>query len=159
MSNLLNTPVDFKVTRTPFGTWKRYLYQSGALYREFTSHARVGAWPLVRVTGGRNPETGEIPTALGVIAIGRKAVGVVAVGQLAVGVIAVGQLACGVLALGQLAIGLLAGAGQAACGIVAMGQFAAGFISVGQFGLGAWTLAQHGFGQDLGELLRSLFDF
>ncbi len=80
MLNLLNEPIDYQVTRTAFGTWKRYLYQSGALYSEFTSHAAIAGCPLVHIASGRNPQTGSIATARGVIAIGRKAVGFLAIG-------------------------------------------------------------------------------
>jgi hypothetical protein len=154
MANLLNTPVDFKITPTGFGTWKRYLYQSGMVYQEFTSHRHVGTWPLVQFKSGRNPETGTVGTARGIIAVGRRAVGFVAIGQLAVGFLAFGQASFGVFALGQLGVGLLAGIGQAAVGVVAIGQLAAGVFCVGQLALGGWILAQFGVGQDLLNLLR-----
>ena len=136
MTNLLNTPIDYQVTKTSFGTRKRYLYESGQLYSEFTSFARVGSWPLMHIANGRSPETAQAATAKGFIAIGRKAVGVVALGQMAVGVIAVGQFAVGALAVGQFAGGILFGLGQFATGLVAIGQFAAGAWSQGQVNLG-----------------------
>ena len=136
MTNLLNTPLDYQVTKTSFGTRKRFLYESGQLYSEYISFARVGSWPLVHMARGRSPETGRSVTARGFIAIGRKAVGVVALGQMAVGVIAVGQFAVGALAVGQFAGGILFGLGQFATGLVAIGQFAAGAWSLGQASLG-----------------------
>lgn len=143
MPNLLNTPIDFQIIQTPIGVWKRYLYQSGAMFREFTSHARIAGLPVIHITFGRNPETGRIGTARGIIAIGQKARGVIAIGQMSFGVIAVGQLA----------IGLLIGVGQATCGVLAIGQAAAGVITIAQIGIGRWTLAQIGYGDKLSNLL------
>src|ERR1041384_2082525 len=136
MPNLLNTPIDFRVTRTKLGTWKRYLYQSGALYHEFTSHTSILGYPLLHFANGRNPETGKIAVARGVIAIG----------QIARGFLAIGQVAIGVIAVGQVAIGVLAGVGQAACGIIAIGQMSAGVFCIGQFAVGHWSWAQYGTG-------------
>jgi hypothetical protein len=154
MPNLLNTPADFLVTRTSFGTWKRYLYPSGMLYREFVSHSRVGAWPLVHIATGRNPETGKIATARGFVAIGRKAIGVVAIGQAAAGAVAIGQVAVGAVAVGQLAVGVLLGVGQLTAGIVAFGQIAFGFVAVGQIAFGSWVFGQSAHGGDLMLLLK-----
>ncbi|MBI5387951.1 MAG: hypothetical protein HZA90_25085 [Verrucomicrobia bacterium] len=63
MTNLLHTQIDYRITQTGFGTWKRYLYQGGALYQEFTSDASVRDWPLLQIASGRNPETGKVTTA------------------------------------------------------------------------------------------------
>ncbi len=146
MTNLLNTKIDYQVSRTNFGTWKRYLYESGMMYREFTSHASVAGWPLLHIASGRCPETGRIAAARGVIAIGQKARGF----------LAVGQAACGVLALGQLAVGLLLGIGQAACGVIAIGQGAVGVFTIGQLAVGGWVGAQIGFGGDLWSLFKRI---
>jgi len=154
MENLLNAKIDYQVTRTRSGTWKRYLYSTGQLYSEYTSDARVGSLPLVHITKGRSPETGKVATAKGFIAIGRKAVGVIAIGQAALGVVALGQAAFGVVAVGQLAVSLFFGLGQAAAGVFAIGQFAAGFISFGQFAIGAWSYGQFHLGQNLLDLWR-----
>lgn len=144
MANLLNSKVDYHVTRTAMGTWHRYLYESGALYREYKSHVTFFGVPLIHFVVGRNPETGYIDTARGIIAIGQKALGLVAVGQAVVGLVAIGQLA----------VGLLVGVGQATCGLLAVGQAAVGLVVVGQFAAGGWVLAQLGFGGDLPALLR-----
>ena len=154
MENLLLAKIDYQVTKTASGTWKRFLYTSGQRYSEFVSDARIGSLPLVHIAYGRSPETGKIPTAKGVIAIGRKAFGVIAIGQGAVGVLALGQAAFGVVAVGQLAVGTVFGLGQAATGVLAIGQFAAGVFSFGQFALGAWSYGQFYFGQNLLELWR-----
>lgn len=154
MENLLLSKIEYQVTKTDSGTWKRFLYTSGKPYAEFVSDARIGGWPLVHIIYGRSPETGKIPTAKGIIAIGRKAIGIVALGQGAVGVLALGQAAFGVIAVGQLAVGAVFGLGQAATGVVAVGQFAAGFFSLGQFAIGAWSYGQLYFGQNLFDLWR-----
>ncbi len=154
MENLLLSKIDYQVTKTASGTWKRFLYSSGQRYVEFVSDARLGGLPLVHIAYGRSPETGKIPTAKGIVAIGRIACGVIAVGQGAVGVVAVGQAAFGVVAVGQLAVGALFGLGQAATGVVAIGQFAAGIFSVGQFAIGAWSYGQFYVGQTLLDLWR-----
>lgn len=154
MENLLLSKIDYQVTKTDSGTWKRFLYTSGQRYAEFISDARIGTLPLIHIAYGRSPETGKIPTAKGIIAIGRKACGVIALGQGAVGVIAVGQAAFGVVAIGQLAVSALFGLGQAAVGVVAIGQFAAGVFSLGQFAAGAWSFGQYYFGQNLLDLWR-----
>ena len=154
MENLLLSKIDYQVTKTSSGTWKLFLYSSGQRYAEFVSDARLGGLPLVHIAYGRSPETGKIPTAKGIIAIGRKACGVIAVGQGAVGVVAIGQAAFGVVAVGQLAVGALFGLGQAATGVLAIGQFAAGIFSVGQFAIGVWSYGQFYFGQNLLDLWR-----
>lgn len=154
MENLLLSKIDYQVTKTDSGTWKRFLYTSGQRYTEFISDARVGSLPLIHIAYGRSPETGKVPTAKGFIAIGRKAFGVIAIGQGAVGVLAIGQAAFGVVAVGQLAVSALFGLGQAAVGLVAIGQFAAGAFSLGQFAAGAWSLGQYYFGQNLLDLWR-----
>ena len=148
--NLLKEAPDYQIERTANGVWRRYLYTSGAMYSEFTSHRSFGGWPLIHIARGRSPETGKIATARGIIAIGQKAlgvlaigqaaVGVVALGQAAVGIIAVGQAAFGMIAVGQLAVSVLVGVGQFATGVVAWGQGVAGIFGKGQFGIGPATL-------------------
>lgn len=148
MSNLLNVAPDYHITRTSGGVWRRYLYESGRMYAEYTSNARIGGWPLVHVTYGRSPETGRIGTARGIIAVGRKAIGVLAVGQAAAGVFAVGQAAAGVIAIGQAATGVIA-VGQVAVGLlIGVGQVATGFLTVGQLVIGWKGYAQAGFGPE-----------
>src|SRR5262245_11706129 len=112
MKNLLLEPVEYQIDETPRGVWRRFLYPTGELFEEFTSHRRVLGLPLLHYTRGRCPETGKRVTARGFIAVGRFALGVVAIGQVSAGIIAVGQLAFGVLF----------GLGQGTTGAFALGQ-------------------------------------
>lgn len=147
MANLLLQKVDYKVTRTGGGTWRRYLHPNGNLYAEFTSNATIAGFPFVHYTRGISPETGARATARGFIAVGRRAVGVIAIGRAALGAVAFGQLAVGFVGIGQLAIGLWV-LGQIALGIeLGIGQLASGAICIAQAGVGKWVLAQVGFGQ------------
>ena len=144
--NLLLQPIEYKVTESSFGVWKRHLNAQGQAYAEFTSHRRIIGLPLVHYTAGRSPETGSRKVARGIIAIGRVSVGVVAIGQAAFGFIAIGQLALGLLfGLGQGTTGAVA-IGQGAAGVVAAGQLTAGGVAVGQLGAGYYVLAQSGVG-------------
>lgn len=144
--NLLLGEVRYKVETTRFGTWKRYLYPSGAAFAEFTSARRLFGVPLVHYTAGRCPETGKRKIARGVLAVGRIATGVVPIGQLAIGLLPIGQAAFGLVAFGQGALGIAA-AGQVGIGLlVGAGQVAAGYVAVGQFALGKYVLAQAGVG-------------
>ena len=151
MANLLNQEPDYVFSSNKLGTTRKYLYESGMLFREFKSHLKVGNLPLIHIVTGINPQTGKRLWARGIIAIGKKAAGVIAIGQAAFGFISIGQASFGVISIGQLAIGLLAGlgqlsiatlfsAGQMAIGFVAIGQFAAGFYVLGQFGIGKFIL-------------------
>src|SRR5262249_1143478 len=92
MKNLLLEPIEDQVEETRRGVWRRYLYPTGQLFEEFTSHRRVFGLPLLHFTRGKSPETGKRITARGFIAIGRFAVGVIAIGHVAAGLLAVGQL-------------------------------------------------------------------
>jgi hypothetical protein len=146
MPNLLLQDVDYQVTTSDRGTWRRYLHPNGNLYAEFTSTATVLGLPLVHYTRGISPETGRFTTARGFVAIGRRAVGVIAVGRMAAGIVAVGQVCVGVVGFGQAALGLAVVA-QLALGIgFAIGQVATGFVCIAQVGVGNWVLAQVGVG-------------
>jgi len=146
MKNMLLEKVEYKFDRTYFGTWRRYVYETGARFAEFKSHDGVLGLPFIHYTAGICPETGKRLVAKGIIAVGRKAVGFIAIGQaaagllalgqLAVGAIAIGQAAFGVAVIGQLAIAILFGLGQVTTGYVAIGQFALGYYALGQFGVG-----------------------
>jgi hypothetical protein len=155
LRNLLLEKVEYRVTKTSGGTWRRFLWPTGELFEEYVSDARFLGLALLHVTRGRSPETGRRVTARGVIAVGRKAVGVLAIGQASAGVVAIGQASaglllgigqatCGIVAVGQLAVGLLGG----------FGQLATGWIAVGQLGLGEWVLAQVGFGAHVWDTHR-----
>lgn len=146
--NILLEPVEYKIEKSNFGTWRKHLNEQGRYFAEFTSHKTFLNLPLVHYTIGINPETGKHIPAKGIIAIGRIAMGGLAIGQAAFGVITIGQLSLGLLfGLGQLATGFLA-IGQAAFGVYfGLGQIATGYIAIGQFALGFYVLAQLGFGE------------
>jgi hypothetical protein len=147
MPNLLLNDVEYLIEETALGIWRRYLYENGARFDEFKSHARFMGWPVIHYTRGRCPETGSRIVAKGVLAVGRIAVGGLAIGQAAFGLIAVGQLGVGLLfGLAQAATGFVA-IGQLALGFqFGLGQFATGVVSIGQFALGKYVLAQVGAG-------------
>jgi hypothetical protein len=146
--NLLLENVEYKIEKTKWGTWRRFMYPNGDLFEEFVSFARYFGLPLLHYTRGKCPETGKRIVAKGIIAIGR----------LAVGGLAIGHASAGLLAIGQLAIGLMFGLGQAATGVYAvgqlalavvfgLGQFATGQVAIGQFAMGKYVLAQLGIGE------------
>lgn len=148
MQNVLLDEVEYKITEGRSGTWRRFMYPTGALYAEYRSHATFFGFPLVHYTSGRNPETGRRVVARGVIAIGRLACGGLAIGQASVGVIGIGQATVGLLfALGQAGLGAVC-VGQLAIGLaLGIGQIATGSVAIGQFALGRLVLAQIGVGQ------------
>lgn len=156
LRNMLLEPVEYKITETSQGVWRRFLWSSGELFEEYRTHAAIGGWPLIHYTKGRCPETGARITAFGVLAIGRKAVGLVAIGQAALGFVAIGQLSVGLaLALGQAAFAVNT-VGQLAVGVAASaGQFATGYVAVGQIGCGSYVLAQKGFGNHVLDSSRA----
>jgi hypothetical protein len=140
--------VEFQVTRSPSGSWRRFLWPTGELFEEYRSSRTLFGLPLLHYTRGRSPETGRWVVARGVVAVGRRAIGILAIGQGAAGVVAIGQASAALLvgvgqatvapiAVGQLAVGLLFGLGQAASGWVAIGQLALGEYVLAQLGLGA----------------------
>jgi len=147
MKNLLLENVEYKITKTSFGIWRRFAHPNGWFFEEFISYKKIWGLPLVHFTRGRNPETGRRVIAKGIIAIGRLACGILAIGQASAGVLAIGQLAIGLLfGLGQLSTGLFS-IGQFAIGVIfGIGQIATGYVSIGQFGLGKYVLAQRGIG-------------
>ena len=148
MANLLLENVEYRIEATPRGTWRRYLYPTGACYAEYRSHATLFGLPLVHHTRGVCPETGRRKVAKGVFAFGRLAVGVFAFGHAAFGLVAFGQLALGLLfGLGQAATGVAA-VGQLALGVLfGLGQLATGVTAIGQLAIGQWVLGQIGLGE------------
>ena len=144
LENLQNQPIDWKTTETGFFTVKSFVYPSGLPFLEYTSHAKVGNWPLVHITLGRSPETGRRKMATGVIAIGRIAMGVLPIGQLALGLgLALGQGAFSLsAAIGQVAVAPLFAAGQMVAAYAAIGQLALGYYCIAQAAVGVhiWTM-------------------
>lgn len=151
--NLLLQKVDYQVTETRRGRWRRYLYPTGELFEEFVSHRRWMGLPLLHYTRGRCPETGKRIVARGVVAVGRLAVGLVAVGHAAAGLVAVGQLGLGLLfGLGQAAAGLACAGQLALGGGLGLGQMATGYAAVGQVAAGHYVLAQIGWGEHVWDM-------
>jgi hypothetical protein len=146
--NLLLDEIAYKIDRTSWGTWRRFLYPDGRLFAEFVSHRRVLGLPLFHYTRGISPETGRRVIARGVVAVGRFAVGGLAIGQASAGVIAIGQASLGILfGFGQAATGLFALGQLAIAIIVGIGQFATGYVAIGQVAFGWYVLAQLGQGR------------
>jgi hypothetical protein len=151
--NLLLEKVEYKIEKTDWGTWRRFMYPNGVLFEEFVSHARYFGMPLLHYTRGKCPETGKRIVAKGIIAVGRLAVGGLAIGHASAGVIAVGQLAFGLMfGLGQACTGMYA-VGQLALAVMfGIGQFATGQVVIGQFALGKYVLAQLGIGEHVWDM-------
>ncbi|TWT62716.1 hypothetical protein [Rubinisphaera italica] len=140
--------IEFEIIEFPNGTMKRFVYENGTSFEEYKSHASWLGMPFYHRTSGRNPVTGKLVPAKGVIAVGRRAYGV----------IACGQMACGLITFGQLSLGVLFGVGQATTGLVAvgqlgisaffgLGQIVIGHMAIGQVAYGRYVLAQLGWGE------------
>jgi hypothetical protein len=91
---------------------------------EYRSEQELFGWPLIHITKGYDPKTGNRLVSKGVIAIGESAIGLVAIGGFALGVIAIGGMGIGVIALGGLAIGVIAIGGMAIGATAAVGGLA-----------------------------------
>ncbi len=153
MKNLLLEDIKYKIDETPRGVWRRFVYPTGELFEEFTSHRRLFGVPLLHYTRGKCPETGRRIVARGIVAIGRLAVGVIAIGHASAGIIALGQLALGVLlGLGQATTGVIALGQLAVAALFGLGQVATGYVAIGQFGFGQYVLAQFGFGTHVWDM-------
>jgi hypothetical protein len=151
-ANLLLSNVEYQVTETCRGIWRRFVYSNGQLFEEFISHRSLFGLPLVHFTRGICPETGKRIVAKGVIAVGRMAVGILAIGQAAAGILAIGQLAIGTFGLGQASTGILAIGKLAIASTFAIGQFAVGSVAIGQLALGKYVLAQLGIGDSVWDV-------
>ncbi len=116
---------------------------------EYKSEFTVLGLPLIHIVTGRDPKTGRVGKAVGVVAIGRMAFGVLPIGQLAIGIFPIGQFALGALfSLGQLAIAGYDAVGQAAVAShFSLGQFALAASAIGQLAVGRYVLCQVGLGQ------------
>ena len=123
-------------------------YRGGRRRWEYKSEMSILGLPLVHIVRGRDPVTGSVGKAFGVLAIGRIAVGVLPIGQLAVGVLPIGQLALGLIfALGQGAFAGYVSVGQlAVASQFALGQLAAAASAIGQLAFGNFVIAQVGWG-------------
>ena len=122
------------MTKTAVGVWKEFLYENGHVFREFRSHQAVAGRPLVCIAAGRDPETGKMAVADGIIAIG----------QWARGWLAIGQFASGNVSVGQFATGRIAAVGQFAVAPLALGQFSIAVAGIGQFVIAGTGIFQAG---------------
>jgi len=113
---------------------------------EYRSEYTMFGLPLVHIVIGRDPKTGRLGRAKGIIAIARLATGVVALGQIASGGLPLGQLSIGLLfSLGQLSVSGGQSVGQLAVApYLAVGQIAAGRYAVGQIVVGQYAICQEG---------------
>jgi hypothetical protein len=116
---------------------------------EYRSKTQFLGLPLVHIVIGRDPKTGRVGKAVGIVALGRMAFGVLPIGQLAVGLCPIGQLSIGlVFALGQAAFAGYDVLGQLAVSShFALGQFAAAASAIGQLAVGRYVVAQIGWGR------------
>ena len=81
MRNLLLEKVEYKIEKTTWGVWRRFVYPNGHYFAEFRSHQTLFGWPLLHYTRGKCPETGRRIVAKGIIAVGRLAVGGLGIGH------------------------------------------------------------------------------
>ncbi|MGV3662742.1 MAG: protein kinase domain-containing protein [Prosthecobacter sp.] len=131
---------------------------------EYKSKRTLFGMPLLHVTSGIDPATGQKRVARGFFAFGDIAVGVAAFGGYARGVFACGGLAVGVVAFGGISVGLVCWGGVAlalllalgglaigplATGGLAMGWQALGGLAVGWHGHGGMVFARHGIGAEV----------
>ncbi len=128
---------------------------------EYKSKRTLLGMPLLHVTAGSDPLTGQRrvargffafgDTAIGVVACGGYARGLVAFGGCAVGGIAIGGVSLGVLSWGAVALALVLAFGGLAVGPLATGGLAVGWqamgaVAAGWHAIGATVFAQHGMG-------------
>ncbi|SKA86860.1 Serine/threonine protein kinase [Prosthecobacter debontii] len=113
---------------------------------EYRSESGIGSWPWLHIVFGKDPLTGKMKRARGIVAIGVHATGVLALGVISFGLISwgvfsVGLLASGVLAagigsLGVLSLGLVGSYGVFAVAPVALGVTPIGYLSAGVTAIG-----------------------
>ncbi len=110
---------------------------------EYKSKTQLLGLPLVHIIYGsaRDPVTGQLRVAKGIVAIGGMAIGGLAIGGFSIGVIALGGMATGLAAFGGAAIGMGLAVGGLAVGTIAVGGFALGYYAIGGAAFGV-----HAFG-------------
>ena len=147
--------VAFAQSQPPAGTQR----VGGPLEGEYKSKETLFGLPLLHVAYGRDPKTGGLRKARGIVAIGNRATGLLAFGAYARGLVAFGGIAVGGLAFGGIGIGVLSIAGLAlglvtfgglsiwlllAVGGLAVGVLnAAGGLAVGKFSAGGLAAGRH----------------
>ena len=114
---------------------------------EYRSQRALFGLPLVHIVKARRSGQGlvragrgggslqPVPTARGIIAIGRRAVGVIAIGNLTCGVVSIGNLSVGVFTLANIGLGLL-GAGNLLVAAFSAANIALGLLAAGNLALG-----------------------
>jgi hypothetical protein len=113
---------------------------------DYRSKATLFGLPLLHVTSGPDPETGQERIAKGIIAIGGRARGVLAIGGTAFGVIAMGGVTTGFISFGGFATGLFAFGGLSVGLVGALGGVAVAPVAVGGAALGYYSFAGSAFG-------------
>ncbi|MGZ4965495.1 MAG: serine/threonine-protein kinase, partial [Limisphaerales bacterium] len=117
---------------------------------DYKSKATLFGWPLVAVARGKDPLTGRVRIARGIIAIGGVAQGFVAIGGVAMGCFAFGGLALGIFGYGGMAIALLSSGGMGvglllAVGGLGIGPIALGGMAVGYLAYGGGAAGPHAY--------------
>ncbi|WP_395753460.1 protein kinase domain-containing protein [Prosthecobacter sp.] len=128
---------------------------------EYKSKRTLLGRPLVHVTKGIDPATGQKRTARGFFAFGDRAIGVVACGGYARGLFAFGGMAVGGVAVGGMSIGLISWGGCAlalllAYGGLSLGLLAAGGIALGWEALGGYAAGVHACGGQVYALVSGM---
>lgn len=113
---------------------------------DYRSEATLFGLPLLHVTSGPDPETGQERIAKGIVAIGSRARGVLAIGGTAFGVVAMGGMTTGVISFGGFATGLFAFGGLSVGLVGALGGMAVAPVAVGGAALGYYSFAGSAFG-------------
>lgn len=119
---------------------------------EYRSQRELFGLPLVHIVKARRSGQGlvrtgrggssmpPVPTARGILAIGRRAIGVVAIGNLTCGVVSIGNLSVGVFTLANIGLGLL-GAGNLMVAAFSVANVALGLLAAGNMALGLFAAA------------------
>lgn len=123
---------------------------------EYKSKRELFGMPLIHIVKSRKPPLvkneflssgSTVPTARGVIAIGRRAKGLIAIGNMSCGIVAVGNLSVGLIAVSNIGIGLL-GFGNLVAGLfAALGNVAIGYFTLGNLALGSSAVGNGAVGQ------------
>ena len=104
----------------------------------YRSKAEILGLPLLSVAVGRDPRTGKLLVAKGIIAVGQFGVGFITFAQFGVGFLfGFGQFMAGFAVVAQFALGAWLG----------LGQFSTGLTAVGQVAVGRYVLCQEGWGE------------
>lgn len=117
---------------------------------EYRSQRELFGLPLVHIVKARRSGQGlvrtgrggssmpPVPTARGILAIGRRAVGVIAIGNLTCGVVSIGNLSVGVFTLANVGLGLV-GLGNLMVAAFSVANVALGLLATGNIALGLFA--------------------